>query len=275
VGREAEGGLEEFKGEGVVVEEGEGGLVEEAGEDGGLIWVGFGQEEAESDGSLSPLSPYQSGIWFLERTAPGTARHHLVEAFDIDGPLKADLLEKALEAVVARHDALRCSFTEVHGRARMQVGEDVVTDFSVEECEADVLEARIAEAASRPFDITRTPLHRALLLRTGPEKGVLCLVLHNLLADEASLGLICRDWADAYESLLKGADPRWSRDAPSYVARARREWDRVVAGELDEQLRWWVREFATRPKPLDLPTDRHRPPVPTTVGDSVFALMIT
>src|SRR5687768_18163127 len=60
-------------------------------------------------GAPTPLSYAQEQIWFLEQLAPGGAAYHIARAFTLEGPLDLLALVRSLDAVVARHEALRTS----------------------------------------------------------------------------------------------------------------------------------------------------------------------
>ncbi|MEM9292769.1 MAG: amino acid adenylation domain-containing protein [Acidobacteriota bacterium] len=58
-----------------------------------------------------PLASFaQRRLWFLEQLDEGGGLYHLPGALELEGPLKAESLRRALEHVVRRHDALRTGF---------------------------------------------------------------------------------------------------------------------------------------------------------------------
>src|SRR6185437_8135677 len=54
-----------------------------------------------------PASYGQEQLWFLDRFAPGRSTYNLPCAVAIRGPLDAAALDRALDALIARHEALR------------------------------------------------------------------------------------------------------------------------------------------------------------------------
>ena|SRR5437879_12895899 len=62
-------------------------------------------EEAATD--IFPLSFAQEGLWFMEQFAPGNATYNIPEGWWLRGRVERDALQKALDAVVARHETLR------------------------------------------------------------------------------------------------------------------------------------------------------------------------
>lgn len=62
-----------------------------------------------------PVSRAQQGMWFLDQLSPGEPTFHVPYAVWLDGPLDAGALQRALDAVVARHAALRTSIVAFDG----------------------------------------------------------------------------------------------------------------------------------------------------------------
>src|ERR1043165_6533764 len=62
------------------------------------------------EGGPVPLSFAQERLWFLEQINPGDASGTISRAVRITGPVKPDLLQRALQAVVSRHESLRTTF---------------------------------------------------------------------------------------------------------------------------------------------------------------------
>ncbi|NIQ11981.1 MAG: hypothetical protein GWO23_21085, partial [Gammaproteobacteria bacterium] len=60
----------------------------------------------ERSGEL-PLSYTQTALWTLDRMSPGGIAYNLPMAFKFFGGLNADLLERAIQTVIERHEILR------------------------------------------------------------------------------------------------------------------------------------------------------------------------
>ncbi|MBF0215185.1 MAG: hypothetical protein HQM00_16770, partial [Magnetococcales bacterium] len=63
-----------------------------------------------------PLSFSQQRLWFLEQLEGSLATYHLPGAMALEGPLDTDALERALQTIVNRHEALRTVFQKVDGQ---------------------------------------------------------------------------------------------------------------------------------------------------------------
>ena len=69
-----------------------------------------------ADGEPAPLSYNQQGFWVLNQLMPGASLYHTPVSARLKGGLDVTAIRKALNFIVARHDALRTSFTTVDGR---------------------------------------------------------------------------------------------------------------------------------------------------------------
>src|SRR5262245_41624202 len=67
------------------------------------------------------LSFAQQRLWFLDQMTPGAPVYNSPLATRLTGPLDVGALERALQAVVRRHDTLRTTFATKEGRVPVQV----------------------------------------------------------------------------------------------------------------------------------------------------------
>jgi amino acid adenylation domain-containing protein len=213
-----------------------------------------------------PASFAQDRLWFLDQLEPGTAAYNLVRAFRITGPLNVNALTSAIGAVIARHESLRTIFESVDGEARQVVLADVdvqvpilnLADLPESEREREAL--RIAsEEGKRPFDLTRGPLLRTVLLQVSRDQYILVLAMHHIITDGWSISILFRELAHCYEAYASGREPELPELPIQYVEYA--QWQReYITGEvLAKQVQYWKNKLAGAQTILDLPTDRPRP----------------
>jgi amino acid adenylation domain-containing protein len=213
-----------------------------------------------------PASFAQDRLWFLDQLEPGTAAYNLVRAFRITGPLNVNALTSAIGAVIERHESLRTIFESVDGEARQVVLSDVdvqvpilnLADLPESEREREAL--RIAsEEGKRPFDLTRGPLLRTVLLQVSRDQYILVLAMHHIITDGWSISILFRELAHCYEAYASGREPELPELPIQYVEYA--QWQReYITGEvLARQVQYWKNKLAGAQTILDLPTDRPRP----------------
>src|SRR5215204_7529094 len=84
------------------------------------------------EGVPIPLSFAQQRLWFLDQLEPGSGAYNLPAAVRLQGPLDVAVLARALNAMVARHEALRTSFAAVEGRPAQVVAPALAVPLPVE-----------------------------------------------------------------------------------------------------------------------------------------------
>ncbi|HEX2092176.1 MAG TPA: amino acid adenylation domain-containing protein, partial [Longimicrobiaceae bacterium] len=213
-----------------------------------------------------PLSFAQRRLWFLEQMGGLGSTYHIPNRLRLEGELDREALRRALDRIVARHEALRTTFVVVDGEPEQCVtavedGGFVLLDHDLSmhaEAEAE-LGRLMAEESSTAFDLERGPLIRGRLIRLGSRDHVLLVTMHHIVSDGWSAGVFVQELSTLYAAFRRGeADPLPAL-AIQYADYAvwQRRW---VEGEvLRQQAEYWKRTLSGAPELLELPTDRPRP----------------
>ena len=221
-----------------------------------------------------PLSFAQQRLWFLNNFEPESPEYNIPQAFRIDGDLDAEVMQRALREVVRRHETLRTTFREVDGEPQQILAQVVDMEVPYLDARGRAADAwaealRLAAADARePFDLTLGPLMRARLFRTGERQHLLYYNVHHVAYDGWSMGIFARELAAIYDAFAAGEPSPLPELPVQYLDFAlwQREW---LQGEvLERQLAYWRQALASVP-PLEMPTDRPRPPVRTHDGAAV------
>ena len=215
-------------------------------------------------GRTLPLSFSQERMWYQHQLEPEGAAYNVAGALHIDGPLDVAALTRALREAVARHEALRSNYVNVDGVPRAVVAESApislpVADLSNEPDPVAAAASMVAGFVSLPFDLERDVLVRGRLYRTGPDRHVIALSLHHVVADGWSLGVLLEELLRAYRGLpANGPAPRYF----DYAA-----WQRQLLGgeRLTRELGFWKQTLEGAPM-LQLPLDHPRPQRRTSRG---------
>ena len=217
-----------------------------------------------------PLSPAQERLWFIEQLEGPSPQYHIPGSFEIEGRLDRSALSAALDRLVSRHEALRARFAMSDsgpvqsfappGRLPLPEADlrALAGDSAASATEAD---RWVAAAVERPFDLGRGPLLRVLLVDLGPERCRLALAVHHLVADGVSFAILERELSELYAAAVEGRPARLAPLAVQYadfaVWRRHRFDPEQIALRVAEQ----AEELLSASEPLELPTDRPRPPV--------------
>ncbi|MEY9484431.1 amino acid adenylation domain-containing protein [Streptomyces calvus] len=206
-----------------------------------------------AEGEPFPLTPVQLALYTSSLLHPEVpARGHL--RLTVRGPLDAGLLGRALATLAERHGMLRLRVDGSGPRPVQRVAPPVaVADwYEVIDCAAEDVPGIEADVCNRPFDLAARPPVRAVLLREGPERAHLLLVVHHAAADGYSLNVLAEELWSAYAALSHGERPPPAPRAPDFARyAARNEGSRV--GE--SVRRHWAERLAARGEPLRLPYD--------------------
>ncbi|MFO0762663.1 MAG: non-ribosomal peptide synthase/polyketide synthase, partial [Byssovorax sp.] len=220
-----------------------------------------------------PLSFAQERLWFIDQIEPNSPLYNVASAMRFGGRLDERALEKALAAVVARHEVLRTTFTAVEGRPAPVIHPSALVHVPVldltalpEHERAAAIRRETSDEAHRPFDLQRGPLIRGRLLRLAEDDRVLMVTMHHIVSDAWTRGILHRELGRLYAAFARGLPDPLAPLPIQYADFA--AWQRAwLSGEvLDKQLAYWKTQLAGAPESLNLPTDRPRPAVQSHRG---------
>ena len=213
-----------------------------------------------------PLSFAQRRLWFLDQLDPGSTVYAVAGSLRIKGPLAVEVLERSLNEIVARHEALRTTFAVKEEEEVQVIAPSLnaslsvmdITHLAEREREKEALR-QLSEQADKPFDLWHGPLFRTGLVRLDENDHVLLLTLHHIVSDGWSMSVLYRELSVLYRAFVKG-EPSPLADLPiqyADFAAWQRNW---LSGEvLETQLSYWRKQLEGAPAVLNLPTDRPRP----------------
>ncbi|WP_232663170.1 non-ribosomal peptide synthetase/MFS transporter [Pseudonocardia sp. TRM90224] len=207
------------------------------------------------DGEPAPLSFAQERLWFMDQYLPGSPAYTIPVARRLRGPLDPTALEAALAQVAARHEPLRSRFPAAADGTPALVVDGAVPLDTAEAPDVEGARELVTAFLAAPFDLAVGPVARALLVRIAPDDHVLALAVHHIAADGWSVGLLVGEILTALSGGMMRELPVRYRD---YAG-----WQRAQDAERDVD--FW-RERLVGVAPLELPTDRPRPPEPTHEG---------
>ncbi|HEJ6926013.1 TPA: amino acid adenylation domain-containing protein [Serratia marcescens] len=230
--------------------------------------------EAMPRGAALPLSFAQQRLWFLTQLEGLSETYHIPLALSLRGELDLPAWRQSLDALYARHEALRSRFVTVEGQPQAHILPADALPLTVHDLrgrqdaqsQARQLAQRLTEA---PFDLTQGPLVRAALIRLADEEHLFLLTCHHIISDGWSTGILLRDLGALYGALRRGdADPLppLTLQYADYAAWQRRY---LTPERLAAQAQYWRETLSDAPALLTLPTDRPRPTVQSFSGGEV------
>jgi amino acid adenylation domain-containing protein len=240
------------------------------------IGGGWSEELAVStvsrDGYL-PLSSAQETLWFLHEYTSSASAYNIAGAVRLNGDLDNVALRRSLEKIVERHETLRTSFVEIEGKPWQRVY--TVPELDLAEIDLrgpDVkkaVERELRAAAERPFVLEKPGQLRVLLLRTGDREHVLMVVMHHIISDGWSVGVLIRELQELYGAHKEDREPVLPRLELQYVDYASWQRDRLGSDQTQLELDYWTRKLEGALPLLELPVDFPRSTEPDYRGGTV------
>ena len=216
------------------------------------------------------LTHSQERMWFLHELEPESAAYHVFGSLEMDGPLNLPALERAHQRVLEHHTILRSRHAAEGGRPRVWINPSSPPPIARSKAQGtQALEEMLRAFALRPFDLENAPPLRALLVECGPNRHVLSLCAHHIVADGWSMRVLIRDLAACYGAYSQGKQPAPPPPAPDYLDYAawHRHW--IDSGAANARIAYWKERLAGHPGVMDLATDFPRPSKPSSKGGAV------
>lgn len=227
------------------------------------------------------LSFAQERIWFLEQMILGLPVYNIAGAVRLKGNLNKHAVHESLRQIVQRHAVLRTALVVAESVPLQQVRQEVQVDLEETDLRSgydgqdieELLRSNLEKQAKRAFSLDQAPLIRAKLFQTEEHDCTLLVVLHHIIADGWSIGVLLRELEQLYSAYCEARPsslPPLNLQFADYAI-----WQRRLlrAGSMNEGLTYWREQLAGAPPVLDLPVDTPRPAQPTYQGSAVkFAL---
>jgi amino acid adenylation domain-containing protein len=220
-----------------------------------------------------PVSYSQERLWFLEQFEPNTAIYNIPYMATVKGAIHRTAFNAAVNRLIARHESLRTSFFKVSGTARQAILAELSVEVGWEDlgrldarARAEKLQAICTEVTSKPFDLTKAPLFRVVLVASGQETTIITTI-HHIISDGWSIGIFQRDLAALYQEELGGRPASLPELRIQYADYAVRQRERMEGDGLDRLRQYWRRQLEGAATILEIPAENRRPLRQTFTGD--------
>lgn len=229
-------------------------------------------------GRLEPNDPArlsfsQERMWFLQQLSPEDISYNLAAATVVDGVFDRDRLIRALRTLEERHSILRTRIVAAQGRpVQLTVpsgGFAVTTQDLTDLVPAEAHHAAVAFATQylyAPYDLAKDPPLRLAIIQLEEDRDLLALGMHHVVGDQGSFEILIAELSELY---LLGPESQGLAPLPvSYADFA--SWQRALftGNALNESLTYWMGRLDGL-SPVELPTDRPRPPIVSHAGRRV------
>ncbi len=207
----------------------------------------------------------QQRWWSLDQLAPENPAFNVPFAVELCGPLNVEALEKALEAIIRRHEVLRTSFDWIDGEVMQVIAAELPftlhrKDFSSEpkSRRAEIVQREMNSEARTPLSLTKAPIMRICLVKFDPGDHLLVFTLHHIICDGWANGVILREMGQYYQGFVEGRPVELPELPIQYADYAMWQRDWMKTPDFDEQLTFWEKLLSGGAPMLDFPTDHPR-----------------
>ncbi len=219
------------------------------------------------------ISYAQRRLWIVEQLTPGV--YNMPYYFNFE-TINRYAFEKAMQALIIRHEILRTSFVTVKGEQKQRVRNLHEMSFTVSYTDlqnasdqADAIRYEKQEDARKPFDLEKDALIRVIVLQLAADRHLVIVNIHHIIFDGWSEKVLYQDFALLYQyhlGMLNTLPVPLKVHYKDYTC-----WQLAQANTSvwKNHQAYWCRQFEKEIPDLSLVTDRMRPPVRNFDGEGV------
>ncbi|MFH7014636.1 amino acid adenylation domain-containing protein [Flavobacterium sp. FlaQc-47] len=226
------------------------------------------------------LSSGQYRMWVLSQSEESNISYnmpaHLVLAgYDIS------LLKKAIAAVIERHETLRTVFKEDQtAEVKQWIRTSSEIDFKIQELDfraeeniENAVKDYMAQDALKPFRLDEGPLLRIALLQTSDNDYVFYYNMHHIIGDGVSKNILKRDVLAFYNAYKNNSTASLPALEIQYKDFAAWQIQQLENSAFDHHKQYWLKTLSGDRALLDLPSQKLRPKVKTSNGETLRTLI--
>ncbi len=212
------------------------------------------------------LSFAQQGIWFSDQMAWNNAQLNIAITMELKGVVDIPALQKAINAIVFRHEILRTVYGVIDGELTRHIKHEYelpinIIDFNnafPAEREA-LLEAAIKDELKQPFDLGRDSPIRVTLIPFAMHYHMLVFTAHSIVWDMESRNVIVNEIAWHYRRFLEDMTVAIAPLPSQYADYALKQRTAYNNGDLRDQAEYWSQQLNGISPVHNLVPDNPRP----------------
>ena len=208
------------------------------------------------------VSSAQTRMWLLQQFNPESTGYNISGALSIVGNLDRKRVESAFCDLVMRHEALRTSFTTVDNEIVQKIDAEIKFEVEYSQMNAEGEIDDIIKDFIRPFDLTKAPLFRVVLIKRLEDQYHLLFDMHHIISDGASMAILTEEFI----ALYNGAKLRTPRIQYKDFSVWQNEY--LKSDKMRGQEEYWLEQLSDVPI-LNIPLDYPRPSVQSFEGENV------
>ncbi|MDN3695558.1 amino acid adenylation domain-containing protein [Chryseobacterium tructae] len=215
------------------------------------------------------LSFAQERLWFIENYEGGTSAYNIPMVFLLDEKTDIEILCKALDAVVMRHEVLRSVIrTTDEGKGWQLVINDIPAIHQCEVRTMSELEEKVSRVANKIFRLEEE-LPIDINIFKLKENNYLSVVIHHIAFDGWSTDIFLKELISIYHTIKKGKNHELPALKIQYKDFALWQRNYLTGEKLEHQIGYWKNKLSGFQN-LDLATDFKRPAQISYEGENIY-----
>ena len=223
-----------------------------------------------------PLSYAQQRLWFLEKMALTSNTYNVPLILNLVGKLDYVALQTTINKIIARHETLRTTFSEINGTPvqiikpsfELQLPKKDLSGLTPSEATTK-LQQLLQQENEQKFNLEVDPPIRTQLYQLGTTEHILQITLHHIAGDGWSGTVLPKELSAIYTAILEDQPSPLPELPIQYADFAVWQRNYLQGKTLETQLSYWKQKLQDLPQ-LQLPTDHPRPPFQTFNGASIL-----
>jgi hypothetical protein len=212
----------------------------------------------------------------------------------LEGSIDESAFSSAYNNLLQRHEVLRTVFSEdEQGNPRQRILPITDERFSIhikdyrndtessrstvaeqvlitEQQREDAIQDYVQQEITNGFDLEQGPLVRFSLLKETDNSYVWVLVMHHIVSDGWSMGVLHKEFSELYNAALEQRSPALEPLSIQYKDYAAWHNAQLEAEDIKIHREYWLEQFNGELPVLELPSDKSRPKLMTYNGASVY-----
>ncbi|WP_018882875.1 non-ribosomal peptide synthetase, partial [Paenibacillus massiliensis] len=195
---------------------------------------------------LFPLSQPQQRIWYTELLYPQRNTSTIIATVKIQGAIRIDALQQAMNRVVANNDSFRIRITEQDGVPYQHVIPFAEQEIETLQVTSEEAEAWVQQHNPQPFKVLESQLYRFAILQLDAEETWYNFKMHHIVSDGVSMNQAINEITGHYIDIVHGQDTAAKENAYLDFIQVEQNYEQSDRYEKDRA--YWTEKFADVPE---------------------------
>ncbi|MEC0126211.1 non-ribosomal peptide synthetase, partial [Paenibacillus pabuli] len=210
------------------------------------------------------MSNAQQRLYFLHLLEPHNHSYNMLVSLDFERKLNLAAFQKAVVALVDKHESLRTTFMLNEGvpvqcitsQANIEVKVENISGLD-QTSQMNKINQMEYEEKNCFFDLEQGPLFKVQVTEVSADHFIIWMSMHHIISDYWSWRIIVKDLMGFYESYTTNTEFTPKPNSAEYHYKEYANWQnkRLENGELEGMKAYWLDQLAGNLPILNMPAD--------------------